>query len=75
VSNPVNEQLICRHLLLSPVLLVLVDLLADKGISEAQLLEKTGLKSLDLGATTFFNSQQADEICRAQSCPKQKLPP
>ena len=49
--------------MLSPVLPVLVDLLADQGISEAQLLEKTGLKPLDLGATTFFNSQQADEIC------------
>jgi len=49
--------------MLSPVLPVLIDLLADQGISETQLLEKTGLKVLDLGATTFFNSQQADEIC------------
>ena len=49
--------------MLSPVLPVLIDLLADQGISETQLLEKTGLKVLDLGATTFFSSQQADEIC------------
>ena len=49
--------------MLSPVLPVLVDLLADQGISETQLLDTTGLRALDLDATTFFNSQQADEIC------------
>ncbi|MDG1081722.1 MAG: AraC family transcriptional regulator ligand-binding domain-containing protein, partial [Porticoccaceae bacterium] len=49
--------------MLSPVLPVLVDLLADQGISETQLLDTTGMRALDLDATTFFNSQQADEIC------------
>jgi len=45
------------------VLPVLLDLLASQGITEAQLLENTGLDPLDLSATKFFNAQQADEIC------------
>jgi AraC-like DNA-binding protein len=49
--------------MLSPVFSVLLDLLANQGISETQLLEKTGLKPQNIRAATFFNSQQADEIC------------
>ena len=45
------------------VLPVLVDLLAEQGITEAQLLEKTSLEGLDLSIAQLFNAEQSDEIC------------
>lgn len=45
------------------ILPVLVDLLADQGITENQLLENTGLGELDLSTAQFLNAGQADEVC------------
>ena len=42
---------------------VLVNLLAEHGVTEAQLIADTGLEDLDLTETQFFNAQQSDDIC------------
>ena len=42
---------------------VLVDLLADQGITENQLLKNTGLDELDLSAGPFLSAHQSDEVC------------
>ncbi|HBO15278.1 MAG TPA: AraC family transcriptional regulator [Porticoccaceae bacterium] len=42
---------------------VLIDLLAEQGISKTRLLEKTGLEGFDLSKAELFNAAQADEIC------------
>ena len=42
---------------------VLVNLLAEHGVTETQLIEDTGLEALDLSTAQFFNAQQSDEIC------------
>lgn len=41
---------------------VLVDLLAEQGISESQLLDNTSLDRLDLNTLQFLNARQADEV-------------
>ena len=45
------------------VLPVLIELLAEQGISKTQLLENTDLEGFDLSTTQLFNAAQADEIC------------
>jgi AraC-like DNA-binding protein len=49
--------------MISFALPVLIDLLAEQGISKTQLLENTGLEGLDLSKTQLFSAEQADEIC------------
>jgi len=45
------------------VLPVLIELLAEQGISKTQLLENTDLEGFDLSTTQLFSAAQADEIC------------
>ena len=45
------------------VLPVLIDLLAEQGISKTRLLENTDLEGFDLSKAQLFNAAQADEIC------------
>ena len=49
--------------MISFVLPVLIDLLAEQGISKTQLLENTGLEGFDLSTAQFFSAGQSDEIC------------
>ena len=44
------------------VLPVLIDLLAEQGISKTRLLENTDLEGFDLSKAQLFNAAQADEI-------------
>ncbi|MDB9706374.1 AraC family transcriptional regulator [Porticoccaceae bacterium] len=45
------------------VLPVLIDLLAEQGISKTQLLENTDLDGVDLSRSQLFNAAQSDEVC------------
>ena len=49
--------------MLTYVLPVLLNLLAEEGITRRQLLENSGLEDLDLTAPQQLSDQQSDGIC------------